>query len=350
MTLVLFIVLLTLVISVHEFGHLIAAKFFNVYCKEFSIGMGPLLFQKKYHETLYSVRAIPLGGYLAMAGENPEVDDGDLNLEKERTFNGIAPLKRIVIQSAGIIMNFALAILLIGSVLLAQGVYPAAPEPIISDLVASGPAEKAGFQINDEIVHIEFEDGVSMNPKTMNDLTNFMALYEEGDITFTVLRGEEKLDLTITPEYEKEGDRYVIGIYSNPYSLKEVNIFNCWYYAIDYSFEMVRTLFSAFGQLARGSVSNMSGVVGIYEATGEIVAMGFLPYILLIGVISLNLGFMNALPIPMLDGGRIIMSIYEIIFKKPIPKRLEAALLMGSMFLLLLLMLVVTYNDILKIM
>ena len=354
MTLILFLLLLSVIVILHEGGHLIAAKIFNVYCSEYSIGMGPVLWQKQGKETVYSVRALPIGGFVAMAGDTDneletKVDDSEI--PPERTLTGIAKWKKIIIMLAGIAMNFLLAWVIIALVLNAAGGYSLSPKAEIASVVAGSPAEKAGLQAGDLILEISSENGTSVKPKQFDDLTAYMMTYQ-GDyaLTYKVQRGEQVIDLTVYPSYDNEEGRYLIGIYAPPGEVVKVNLLNCWYYSFDYCRFMISTMLMSLGQLFRGvGLNQLSGPIGIYQATGEAASMGASSYLLMVALISLNIGLINALPLPILDGGRVLLTLVEAVMGRPLSKKMENALMTASTILVLMLFVFATSQDLLRL-
>lgn len=353
LTLILFLVLLSLIIVVHEFGHLIAAKIFGVYCHEFALGMGPKLISKRFKETTYSLRAIPMGGFVAMAGDSDNALETEVDVEvpKERTLLGIAPWKKIIIMLAGIAMNVFLAIFVIAMVLLSNGVYGVSPDTTVQTVSENGPAAIAGIQSGDKIIRISFENGISNRPKTFDDMVAFLYSYDgNGEVEIVVDRAGSEITFSLLPQYDNERSAYIIGIGGSKINYAEVNIFNCWGYAVDYSIYVTRTIFMSLSQLIRGfGLNNLSGPVGIYQATDQAIAMGPQSYFLMLAIISLNVGIFNALPLPIMDGGRVFITLVELIIRRPISKKLENALMSASMLLLLALVVFATYQDILRI-
>ena len=352
--LILFILLLSLIIVVHEFGHLIAAKIFGVYCPEFSMGMGPKLLSYKGKETEYCLRALPIGGFVAMAGDTDnslETSVDTTNIPYERTLPGIAKWKRAIIMMAGIIMNMVLAIVIVAMVLLYNGSYATSPDTTIARVSENTPAYNAGILAGDKITELEYKDlGISYHPKTFDDIATFMFGHEDEVLTIYVDRKGESLSFDLTPEYNAETDSYLIGINSEGLKAVGINIFNCWYYAIDYLWYVVRTIFMSLGQLFKGvGLENLSGPVGIYQATEEAVSMGTQSYLLMIAVLSVNVGIVNALPLPILDGGRVIILIIEAIIRRPLSEKAISYLMGASLFLILALFVFATYQDILRI-
>lgn len=353
-TILLFIILLSVIVLIHEFGHLVVAKLFGVYCQEFSIGMGPKLFSKKGKETEYSIRAIPYGGFVAMAGDTDnslETQVDITNIPKERTLTGIAPWKRILIMLAGIFMNIVLATFIMAMLLLHNGSYAVSPGPTIKTTVKEYPAYEAGIRDNDYILSATLENGSSIKPDTFMELSSFLNQYDGvGKVYFEVQRGEEVLNISVKPVYVEAEERYLFGINSKDYERVEVNFFNCWGYAIDYLLMITKLLISALKDIFLGrGLNNLSGPVGVFNTTSEAIAMGPEYYFELMALISLNVGIFNALPLPILDGGRVLLTIIEVIIGRPIPEKFQNAVMTISLLIILLLVFFSTYQDIVRL-
>lgn len=353
-TLLLFIIMLTAIISIHEFGHYIACKIFGVYVTEYSIGMGKELYQRKGKETTFSIRMLPIGGYCAMVENNENSPESDLDIDVstipfERTIDGIARWKRLIIQIAGIVMNFILALLIVSMTYLSIGQAAKSPLPIIATVSENSPAQNAGLLPEDKIVKIELDNGYSIKPNKFGDVSDFLLLYENGEIHLTIDRNGETKNINVTPDYNNETESYIMGITSHEYSIEKVNFFNSFSYGLDYLVTMTKLIFTTLIGLFRGvGLNNLSGPVGIYNATSEAVSLGIESYILLIGVLSLNIGIFNLLPIPALDGGRMVLTIIEMIVRRPIPKKFESIIMTLSVFLFIMLLVFATYQDLLK--
>ncbi len=350
-TIILFIILMTVLISVHELGHLIAAKIFNVYCGEYSIGMGPKIYSHQFKETNFSIRALPIGGFVSMAGDEEnglETKTDTTNVPFERTLNGVAKWKKIIIMYAGIFMNFVLAILIYSGILLYNGSYAKDTKPIISSVVENYPAYNAGLQEGDIITHIEFDNGASMSPKTYSELSIFaLSYYEDGPWHLKVLRDGETLDYDIDPILED--NRYVIGItFSNTYvNYVDINIFNCLIYGFEYALMIVRITVNSLITLLKGvKLDSLSGPIGIYTTVKTANDYGLLYYLQLIAMISINVAAFNTLPLPVLDGGRAFLLLIEIIIGRPISKKTEEIIMQISVALILMLFVYVSFNDI----
>ena len=354
--LILFALLLSIIVSVHEFGHLVAAKIFGVYCKEYSIGMGPKVFSKKGKETEYSIRALPVGGFVAMAGDTDnqlETSVDTTDIPYERTLPGIAVWKRIIVMLAGIFMNLILAILIYSMLILQNGQYVTSSKPEIVSVVEDSPAQKAGIKEGDIVTYIGFLNGLSIAPESYRELISFTSTYDgNGPWKVKVDRNGEKLELEIEPEYYENEDRYLIGIAFSDKAMQtvDVNLLNCWKYGIEYAIFIVKLTWSSFLSLFRGmNLSSVSGPIGIYSTVSEAASLGIDYYVQLIAMISINVGIVNALPLPIFDGGRVLLALIELIIGKPLNKKAQDFVMTASLIVLLLLFFFVTYNDISKL-
>ncbi len=353
MNIIFFILALTAIISIHELGHLVTAKMFGVYCFEYSIGMGPKIYSKKFKETVFSIRAIPFGGYVAMAGETDNLEEykklyGDVEIPFSRTLPGISKIKRIIVMLAGIFMNFVLAYIIIVGLLFSNGVYNKSPEPVIKEVVAQMPAAEAGLKENDKITYLEFSDGtIIKNPKNVNDVINYIS-YKGGNVKITVLRNQKELTFDVNTVLKD--DRNMIGIvFVGPETIR-INLLNVWAYGFQTMIFMISSMLVGIYNLLRGiGLSDVSGPVGIYKLSAKALSYGFKTYLNLVALLSLNIGILNDLPIPALDGGRVMLVIVEAIIGKPVNKKLEKTLIVGSMMILLALILLVTISDVIKL-
>ncbi|MBE6129413.1 MAG: RIP metalloprotease RseP [Erysipelotrichaceae bacterium] len=350
MTIIYFLLLLSVIITIHEAGHLLAAKKFNVYCYEFSFGMGPLLWQKKTKETKYSVRAIPIGGYVSMAGET-DADElyPDVKVPDERRLINRPWWQRIIILLAGVTMNFLLAWLIFSIVYLSQGVYTESPPAVVGSVRENSPAERAGFEPGDIILEIRKDDGDSVRPKTFMDMQTFY-IDDTEVATYVIERNGQQLELQVTPEFNEEQQTYLIGITSGDVVVKEVNLINCWYYGAremkDITSLMIRTITNLFRGIG---LNQLSGPVGIYQATETYASFGLLSLLFLMAQLSLNVGIFNLLPLPVLDGGQVVITLAEVITGKKMNEKVKIGLFLVCWIALISLMLFATWNDIARI-
>ena len=319
-----------MVVLIHELGHFSVAKFVGIRVNEFSIGMGPKLFQRKKGETEYTLRLLPIGGYVKMEGEDESSDD-------PRSFNNVSVLSRIGVVVAGAIMNFLLAIIVFAIVSYGVGM----PTNQIQETVSGSPAQIAGITEGDTIKSI---NGQSTN--TWNKIVKSINKADpNSEMTIEILRQGKNEKLLVKP-IVKDG-KSMIGI--SPQS--EQSIASAIRGGFEKTGEFLTLMFEFVSMIFKGKVStdDLSGPVGVINVIGEAAKMGIYDVLYLLGFISVNLGFFNLLPIPALDGSRIVFLLIELVRGKPIDPNKEGFIHFVGFILLISLMLIVTYKDIIKI-
>ncbi len=344
MTLIYFILILGIIVLVHEFGHFIFAKMFGVHVYEFSIGMGPKIWGSKPKKggTVYNIRAIPIGGFVQLAGE--EIDD-DESIPKDKKLYNKPVWQRFLIMFFGAGNNFLLAFLLLFLVALFTG----APnmDPVVTRVEEGYPMYEAGIRENDEIVSIN-----GHHVSTIDDVKVYMVLASTGEETsFVIRRDHQETEYKITPQKEEVDGvtSYKFGIVFE--QMKE----NGFVSAIKYAFikigALVKQMFIVLGSLFTGKLGldSLSGPVGIYSVVGETASTGFVNLINLISLLSVNVGFLNLIPLPAFDGGRILFLLIEKIKGSPVSPNVENAVHSVGFILLLLLLIYITFNDIVKL-
>lgn len=345
MTIIYFILILSVIVIIHELGHLLTAKYFNVYCEEFSIGMGPTLFKKKFKETTFAIRALPIGGFVSMAGEEG-ISDEDIPFE--RTIKGIAWWKQIIVMAAGAIMNIILAWVLFIGITAAQGRVSVPADAVVQAFTTESAAQEAGFQIGDRILSVT-SGGETAHPETFDDITEHITYFPEEVTTFEVQRGSESLTLTLTPRYSEETQRYLAGFSIKP-QIKEITFLESFQYGTEKMIDGSTSIFRSLSKLIQGiGLENLSGPVGIYQITAQTTENGLLSTISLIGLLSLNIGIFNLLPLPVLDGGRIFITLIEKISGRKLSARIEGAIMMAGVVLLIGIMVFATWQDIIRL-
>lgn len=401
-----------LLVFIHEFGHLIFAKRAGMLAREFAIGFGPKIFSFTRSETVYTIRLLPVGGYVRVAGEDPEIvelkpghhiglefnNEGKVNkiivnnkskhpnarvievehadLDHNLMINGyeidederlsfavdrkaffvmdeketqIAPYdrqfasksvgKRAMQLFAGPMMNFLLAIfifLLLGFI---QGV--PTEEAMLGDIQADSPAAEAGFQKGDEVVEIE---GKSVS--TWEEFTKIVQDNPEETLAMKVEREGQLVDISVVPrEHEIQGQ--TIGQIGVLHPV-EKSFLNTVEYGFTKPYEVTKLILTNLGMLVTGQLSleALSGPVGIYDATDAVVQTGFMNFLMWTAILSINLGIVNLVPLPALDGGRLLFVGIEAVRGKPIDPQKEGIVHFIGFALLMLLMIVVTWNDI----
>ena len=331
LTAILFILMMLLLIAPHEFGHFIVAKIVGVKVNEFAIGMGPLIWQSQKGETKYSLRAIPIGGYNAMEGEDENSDD-------PRGFNNQNALSRILILIAGVTMNVLIALLICIIIVEMTGV----AVNTIAEVDPGKPAAVAGLQVGDKIASV---DGIKTS-----QWTDVITAFEEYnpdkkvDVDITVKRDGEDINLTMVPEYNKELERYAVGITAGT----SHSPLKCIPEGTALTLRLNNAMFQSFGMLFSGKASadDVSGPVGLVKVVNQTASQGWQSYLLLLALVSLNLALINMLPIPALDGGKILFVIIKALSKGRVTDEMETKATMIGITLLLMLIAVVTVNDI----
>lgn len=346
MTLIYFIVILGLIVLVHEFGHFVFAKMFGVYVYEFSIGMGPKIFshkrKNKKDETEYCIRAIPIGGFVQLAGE--EVDD-DTSVPKDKKMYSKPVWQRFLVMFFGAGNNFILAVL----ILLLCGIFFGSPkmDPVVEHLTAGYPMVESGIEEGDKFLQIN-----GNNISTIDDVRLYMSVAKPGeDMTFKMKKENgDVVTYTVTPQKEKidDGVAYKFGI---EFTRENERGF---FAPIKYAFVKTGALFKQMGitlkLLFTGSVGmeNLSGPVGIYSIVGQSRSAGFESVLQLIALLSINVGFINLIPFPAFDGGRILFLVIEKIKGSPVNPKIENIFHSIGFILLMLLLVFITFNDIIR--
>lgn len=334
MTVIYVIFLFVLMIFPHELGHFIAARFCKVQVNEFAFGMGPAIYQRQGRETLYSVRLVPVGGYCAMEGE-----DTDEASDNPRAFNNKRWWQKIIILVAGAAMNVLIAILALTIISAAYGM----STTVIDQVTEDSPAMEAGIEPGDRILSI---DGEEVEEWTDVAILIAAGAAEDGVIDITVDRDSGETTVTVTPEEEEDG-RLVIGVTCrvthNIFKAAANGAYGAWSMTV-MMIDTIRDMFSS-GEL----MEQVSGPVGIVSAVSETSTYGGVYYIYLVALISLNLALINLLPLPALDGGRIIFVIIRLITGKAITDKMEGTIHMIGMICLLGLFIFITCNDITRL-
>lgn len=420
------VIMFGILVTIHEFGHFIMAKLFGVYVKTFSIGFGKKLFRKKWGETEYCISLIPLGGYVAMLGEEPDESEDN----NPRNFNNKPKWQRLIILAMGATLNIILAVILftivntmhkpvpvwkdkpvvIGWVdnespafvaglkegdkiiyfdrqkiknwdqflllvatnpdrevnlkierdgnliekkvkIVAKGkndagylgVYP--PLRVqVRTVMPGSPAEKAGIKTGDKILKVNGKPIVKGLEQFINAVKN-----SEGEINLTIERNGKIFETTVKPQGQGE-DRKIGVIIELPYKVVKLPLGKAFSAAIEDTAKFTKLTFNVLGKLLKGemSIKSISGPVDIARISGEAARSGIISFLYFMGLISLQLGIFNLLPIPMLDGGHIFILLIEAVRRKDLSPKLKEKITTVGFFLLITLMVLVIISDILK--
>ncbi len=343
-TIILFILIFGLVVISHEFGHFLLAKKNGIRVVEFAVGMGPTLFHFRKGETVYSLKAFPIGGACMFDGE-----DGVMSKEgepDEGSFLSASVWARISAVVAGPLFNLILAYVFSLIVVAFTG----SNRPVIQSVVPGSAAEAAGLQSGDRITKINGE-----RVHLGQQVTLISWLNKGEDMKVEYVRGGEKSQVTVTPLYDSAADRYYMGFMgvSEYFKCNALEVFQYGFYELEY---WVGSTFKSLGMLFTGRVTkdDVAGPVGIAQLVGETyetekqygVGYVILSMMNITILLSVNLGILNLLPVPALDGGRLVFLVIEAIRGKPIPPEKEGMVHLAGMAVLMLLMVFVLFNDI----
>ena len=342
------LILLGVLITVHEFGHFAASRLCGIPVKEFSIGFGPKLvqWQSKKHETIFSLRPIPLGGFCMFFGDTDDDPEGKMK-DDPRNYNNAPVWKRMISVFSGPAMNFVLAFIVAVVMMSAYGL--TVTTPFVADVVAGQPAEQAGLLPGDVFVTVR---GLDMTNASTMDVSNAIGDISGGEaVEMTVLRDGAEQHFTIQPEFNETENRYMIGItiqqgYADLPAGKVVPA------AWNLCKEASTVILDALGKLVTTGegLDQTAGPVGVVQMVAEQTRQGGLEiYLYLMVIISINLGLMNLLPIPGLDGSRLVFMIIEAVRRKPVSQKVEAYIHLAGYALLMMLMLYFTFKDVLRI-
>ncbi|MDE7313047.1 MAG: RIP metalloprotease RseP [Eubacterium sp.] len=342
MNIVLALIIFSVIILFHELGHFLLAKHNDVRVNEFCLGLGPTVVGFTKGETKYSLKLLPFGGACMMEGEDEASDD-------DRGFNNKSVLQRASIVAAGPIFNFIMAIAF--SLILVASV--GFDRPVLTDVMEGYPAAEAGMQAGDEIVKLG-----NKPIHLYREVSVYTYFHANETVEVTYKRGEEKHTAVLVPVYDEESGRYLFGFYGTTARTKG-NVLETLRYSVYEVKYWICSTIESLGQLFTGHVgiNDMSGPVGIVKTIGDTytevkssgVFMVFLNMLNICILLSANLGIMNLLPIPALDGGRLVFLIVEAVRGKRLDPNKEGAVNLVFLMLLMALMVVIMFNDIRKI-
>lgn len=345
LTLIILILILGIIILVHEFGHFITAKLSGVHIYEFSIGMGPIIHTHKGKDNIdYNIRALPIGGFVSMAGE---VYDDDEKISKEKLMCNRPWYQRLIILVAGVFNNFLLAIIILFFLALFLG--STTTKPIVGEVLENSAMAEAGIETGDQVLAI---NGI----KTASWDKMQIALYRKNkndsyEFVIKKANGEEKTYNVVPKKVQNEDGtetmQFGFGLdttIKKGFGASVSYAFNKFVSIID---SMILTVTSLF--TGKIGLNALSGPVGIYQVVDESVSVGLSQLIYIVAFLSINVGFINILPFPAFDGGHVLFMIIEKIKGSPINAKIENAFHMVGFVLLIILMIYITIQDIIRL-
>ena len=355
-----FIILITIVVFIHEYGHYYFAKKFGVGITDFSIGFGKEIFGwKDKFGTRWKICWIPLGGYVKFFGdrnvfsqsEQQKLIDNYNQKDREKLFI-LKPLyQRSIIVAAGPVANFILAILIFTVINFTVGkdITPA----VIDEVQMDSPAFVAGMQSNDQIISID-----NKKIDSILEVSTFINISTSEIIEFVVLRNGEKIPILIKPNLVNGKDslgnsvkKRMIGIKlstsNNKFKKEQLGLSKSIYYSIKEVWFVINTSLKYFGKMITGSAdsSQLGGPIRIAKITGQVAEYGVIPFLNVVAYISISLGLINLFPIPMLDGGHLTLYLFEKILGRPLRQKTQEVFFRIGLFLLLSLMFFAFFND-----
>jgi regulator of sigma E protease len=350
-TVLAFIVVVGVLIFVHELGHFLAARLFGVRVEVFSLGFGPKLFSFIKGETEYRISVIPLGGYVRLYGEHPETMPSVV--DKEKAFAFKKPWQKALIVLAGPGFNFLFALLAFWFYYSISS--PVYLKPVVGKVIPGSPAEAVGLKPGDEILAI---DGREI--ETFERL--FLYLRSKEDLTeveLKVKRGDEVFTLRVKPVYQEGTNIFgkktrvpVLGIApSGEVIKKEYNPFSAFVVACEKFYELTSLTLLAIGKLITGDLplSTLGGPLTIGKLAGDTAKGGLFPFIAFMAMLSINIALINLLPIPMLDGGYLVIFAIEAVRGQPLSLRAQEIIFKVGLALIIMLTILVFYNDIVRL-
>ncbi|HLP86635.1 MAG TPA: RIP metalloprotease RseP [Candidatus Paceibacterota bacterium] len=367
MNILIFLIILLILVISHEFGHFIVAKLNKIRVDEFSFGFPPKLFGKKIGETSYNFNALPFGGYVKIFGENPD-EDSMTGPDSSRSFVNKPRYVQAAVLVAGVVMN-----LLVAWILLSVGFISGLPTSVgavpkgaivenqavtVTSVLPNSPAEKGGVKTGDKIVSLETKTDSTMllsSYFSVESVQNFVKKHNGDEVTVSVVRGQEPLDIKVIPEKSSTSENAMIGISMDMIGTLKLPVHRALWEGLKLTWDVTVATVAGFYNLIHDAVigqadlSTLTGPVGIVGVVGDAAKFGFVYLLSFTALISINLAVINLIPFPALDGGRLFFLLIEKIKGSRIKPKIANVVNAVGFGLLIILMIFVTYHDIIKL-
>lgn len=339
-----FVIVLSILVLIHELGHFLAARRVGVWVEEFGLGLPPRIFGKKIGETIYSINWFPFGGFVRMHGE-----ETSSKVKKDRAFILKSKWQRLFVVVAGVFMNLFLAIVIFSVVYFFTGIPRDTKMVRVIDVLPGSPAEEAGIVKGDILEKVD--------DQVVESTSGFVSYVDskKGErVLVVVRRGDERLTLSMVPRVSPPKDEGPLGVIISSTEIYYPPVWKRPFYGVLYGVRealfwgknIASSLLGMIAGLFKGDLpKDVAGPVGIFAITTQAAKLGIFTLLNFMGILSLNLAILNIFPFPALDGGRLFFILFEIVFKKKVPEKIESAVHVFGMAFLLLLLVAITVFD-----
>jgi len=353
-TAVVFLVILTILVLIHELGHFLVARWVGVHVEEFGLGLPPKAWGKKIGKTLYSLNWLPIGGFVRLAGEDESDHAGFTQKNAKHLFWGRSKKERSAILIAGVVMNFALAVAITAGLLI-SGVDEPSGRVHVERVIAGSPAEQAGLQIGDYLVSITSSLKPPRLLKSPKELIDFVNQEKGREVMITVERAGEQRTITAVPRVEVPPGEGPLGVAISDLERKKYSIAEAPGKALAINLSRAREMLVSLGSIVwrlltlRPPQADVAGPIGIAQVTAVAVKFGWQAVLEFASILSLNLAVLNILPIPALDGGRLAFVFLEKALGRKVRPAFEKSTHQIGMIILLALIALVSIHDIVRL-
>ena len=334
----------TLIALAHEGGHFFAAKKAGMKVLEFGVGFGPRIFAKEINGTIFSINLIPILAFVSLAGMDESKDIDVNSIPQNERYESKTPLQKISMAFMGPFMNIVLAFVILSFTFAIFGM-PKSLSNYVGQVSPKSVAEKSGLKQNDQIIELNGKKNILM-PEIIEKIHSS----KDKELTFKVLRDGKEVSIKATPKYNEKLKLAVIGFTPKPV-YESVNPFMAIVYGAQQTFGMIVMTFFVLAKLITGGISlgDLAGPVGIAQVTGRYAETGIISFLTFFAFLNVNIGVLNLLPLPALDGGHIIFALIEWITRRPVSEKIQKVITQWGMILLLTLMALVTVNDLFRL-